>query len=124
VGAPWMKSRELAAYLNGRGIAGVRFVPVTFTPTSSNYSGQTCEGVNVVLTERNALDAPELGIELAAALRKLYPSDYKIERMPELLVNQAAYDGLQAGEDPRRIAQDWQEELEKFEVVRKKYLIY
>jgi uncharacterized protein YbbC (DUF1343 family)/CubicO group peptidase (beta-lactamase class C family) len=124
VGAPWMKSRELAAYLNGRGIAGVRFVPVTFTPTSSNYSGQTCEGVNVVLTERNALDAPELGIELAAALRKLYPSDYKIERMPELLVNQAAYDGLTTGVDPRRIAQDWQEELEKFEVVRKKYLIY
>src|SRR5208282_3771904 len=66
VGAPWVKSRELAAYLNERGIAGVRFVPVTFTPTAAVYSGQKCEGVNVVLTERNALDAPELGIELAA----------------------------------------------------------
>ena len=33
VGAPWMKSRELAAYLNARGIAGVRFVAMTFTPT-------------------------------------------------------------------------------------------
>jgi len=124
LGAPWMKSRELAAYLNGRGIAGVRFVPVTFTPTASNYAGQKCEGVNLVLTERNALDAPELGIELAAALRKLYPADFKMERMTELLVNQAAYDGLVAGKDPRRIAQDWQEELEKFEAVRKKYLIY
>jgi uncharacterized protein YbbC (DUF1343 family)/CubicO group peptidase (beta-lactamase class C family) len=124
VGAPWMKSRELAAYLNGRGIAGVRFVPVTFTPTASNYAGQKCEGVNLVLTERNALDAPELGIELAAALKKLYPADFKMERMTELLVNQAAYDGLVAGKDPRRIAQDWQEELEKFEAVRKKYLIY
>ena len=70
VGAPWINSRELAAYLNARGIAGVRFVPVTFTPTASNYAGQKCEGVNVVLTERNALDAPELGIELAAALQK------------------------------------------------------
>jgi len=124
VGAPWIKSRELAAYLNGRGIAGVRFVPVTFTPTASVYSGQKCEGVNVVLTERNALDAPELGIELAAALRKLYPVDFKPERMMELLVNQAAYDGLVAGRDPRRIAQDWQEELEKFQLGRQKYLIY
>jgi uncharacterized protein YbbC (DUF1343 family) len=124
VGAPWIKSKELAAYLNARGIAGVRFVPVTFTPTASNYSGQKCEGVNIVLTERNALDAPELGIELASALKKLYPADYKIERMAELLVNQAAFDGLVAAEDPRRIAQDWQEELEKFEAVRKKYLIY
>jgi uncharacterized protein YbbC (DUF1343 family) len=124
LGAPWMKGKELAAYLNGRGIAGVRFVPVTFTPTASNYAGQKCEGVNLVLTERNALDGPELGIELAAALQKLYPADFKIGRITELLVNQAAYDGLLAGKDPRRIAQDWQEELEKFEVVRKKYLIY
>jgi uncharacterized protein YbbC (DUF1343 family)/CubicO group peptidase (beta-lactamase class C family) len=124
VGAPWIKSRELAAYLNGRGIAGVRFVPVTFTPAASNYSGQKCDGVNIVLTERNALDAPELGIELAAALKKLYPVDFKMERMAELLVNSAAFEGLVAGKDPRRIAQDWQEGLEKFEVVRKKYLIY
>jgi uncharacterized protein YbbC (DUF1343 family)/CubicO group peptidase (beta-lactamase class C family) len=124
VGAPWMKSRELAAYLNGRGMAGVRFVPVGFTPAAAIYNGVKCEGVNIVLTERNALDAPELGIELAAALRKLYPADFKMERMAELLVNQAAMDGLVAGKDPRRIAQDWQEELEKFEVVRQKYLIY
>ena len=124
LGAPWMKGRELASYLNARGIAGVRFVPVTFTPTASNYAGQKCEGVNLVLTERNALDGPELGIELAAALRKLYPADFKLERMTELLVNQTAYDGLVAGKDPRRIAQDWQEELEKFELIRKKYLIY
>jgi uncharacterized protein YbbC (DUF1343 family) len=124
LGAPWMKGRELAAYLNGRGVPGVRFVPVTFTPTTSNYAGQKCEGVNLILTDRNALDGPELGIELAAALRKLYPEDYKIERIPELLVNQAAYDGLMAGMDPRRIAQDWQEDREKFEQVRKKYLIY
>jgi uncharacterized protein YbbC (DUF1343 family)/CubicO group peptidase (beta-lactamase class C family) len=124
VGAPWIRSRELAAYLNGRGIAGLRFVPVTFTPAASVHNGVKCEGVNIVLTERNALDGPELGIELAAALRKLYPADFKMERMAELLVNQAAFDGLVAGKDPRRIAQDWQEELEKFEVLRKKYLIY
>ena len=124
LGAPWMKSRELATYLNGRGIAGVRFVPLTFTPTASNYAGQKCEGVNLVLTERNALDGPELGIELAAALRKLYPADFKLERMAELLVNQAVYDALVAGKDPRRIAQDWQESLEKFEQLRKKYLLY
>ena len=124
LGAPWMKSRELAAYLNARGIAGVRFVPVTFTPTASNYSGQKCEGVNLVVTDRNGFDAPELGIELAAALRKLYPSDFKIERMAELVVNQVLYDALVAGQDPRRIAQDWQEGLEKFQKVREKYLIY
>ena len=97
---------------------------MSFTPTASNYANQKCEGVNLVLTDRNGLDAPELGIELAAALKKLYPADYKLERLPELLVNQSAYDGLVAGKDPRRIAQDWQDDLEKFELIRKKYLIY
>jgi len=124
VGAPWIKSKELAAYLNGRGIAGVRFVPVAFTPTASVYSGQVCSGVNIVLTDRNGFDGPELGIELAAALHKLHPADFKIERMRELLVNQSVYDALVAGQDPRRIAQDWQDGLEKFEKVREKYLIY
>ncbi len=124
LGAPWMKSKELAAYLNARGIAGVRFVPVTFTPTSSNYSGQLCQGVNIVVTDRNGFDAPELGMELASALRKLYPADYKIERLPELLMNQSVYDALVAGQDPRRIAQDWQEGLQKFVKMREKYLIY
>jgi uncharacterized protein YbbC (DUF1343 family)/CubicO group peptidase (beta-lactamase class C family) len=124
VGAPWIKSRELATYLNARAIAGVRFVPVTFTPSSAVYSGQQCQGVNILLTERNALDAPELGLELAAALHKLYATDFKIERMSELLVNQAAFDALVAGQDPRRIAQDWQDNLAKFQQIRKKYLIY
>ena len=124
VGAPWIKSKELAAYLNARGIAGVRFVPVTFTPTSSVYSGQECQGVNLVVTDRNGFDAPELGMELAAALHKLYPANFKVEHMQGLLVNQSAYDALTAGEDPRRIAQDWMEALEKFGKIREKYLIY
>jgi uncharacterized protein YbbC (DUF1343 family) len=124
LGAPWMKSKELATYLNTRGIGGVRFVPITFTPSSSNYSGQACQGVNFVLTDRNGLDALELGIELAAALHKLYPAEFKIDKMQGLLVNQAAYDALMAGQDPRRIAQDWMDELKKFGKMREKYLIY
>jgi len=124
VGAPWIKSKEFAAYLNARGIAGVRFVPVSFTPAASVHSGQLCQGVNIILTERNGFDAPELGIELAAALHKLYAADFKLERMGDLLVNQSVFDALSAGQDPRRMAQDWLDELGKFGKIREKYLIY
>ena len=124
LGAPWIKGKELAQYLNARGISGVRFVPTSFTPTASVYAGQKCEGVNFVLLERNVLDAPELGIEIASALKKLYPESFKLERMNELLVNQDVYKALLDDRDPRRIAQDWQEELEKFDKMREKYLIY
>ena len=124
LGAPWIKSRELAQYLNARNISGVRFVPVSFTPSASNYSGQKCEGVNILLTDRNGFDAPELGIELASALHKLYSEQYHMERMSELVVNQPVYDAIVAGEDPRHVAADWQERLEKFQQMRQKYLIY
>jgi len=123
-GAPWIKGRELAAYLNARGIQSVRFVPIVFTPSASNFSGERCEGVNLIVLDRNTLDAPELGIELASALHKLYPNDFKLERMADLLVNQSVMVSLQDGEDPRRIAEDWQARLDEFVRLRDKYLLY
>ena len=124
LGAPWIKPKELADYLNGRKIQGVRFVPVTFKPTDSIYKGMSCGGVNIIVTDRNFLDAGELGMELASALVKLYPNEYKIDRMIELLGNQEIFNRLKSGEDPRRIDQDVQEEIDKFVEVRKKYLLY
>jgi uncharacterized protein YbbC (DUF1343 family)/CubicO group peptidase (beta-lactamase class C family) len=124
VGAPWINGRQFAHYLNERNIAGVRFVPLTFTPTSSNYANQKCEGINIILLGRNNLDAPELGMELATALRKLYPQDYKMDRMIEILANRAVFDAIVEGHDPRRIAQDWQDSVEKFQQLRQKYLLY
>ena len=124
LGAPWIKGRELAAYLNARAIQSVRFVPVVFTPSASTFSGQRCEGVNLIVLDRNTLDSPELGVELASALHRLYPNDFKLERMADLLVNQAVFDALAAGQDPRRISEDWREPLQGFVRLREKYLIY
>jgi uncharacterized protein YbbC (DUF1343 family)/CubicO group peptidase (beta-lactamase class C family) len=124
VGSPWIKGRELAAYLNGRGIQSVRFVPIVFTPSASNFAGERCEGVNLIVLDRNTLESPELGIELASALHKLYPNDFKLERMADLLVNQAVFEAIKAGEDPRRIAEDWQERLDEFVRMRERYLLY
>ena len=61
LGAPWVKATELAKYLNGRNISGVRFVPLNFTPNASVYSGQKCEGVNIVVVDRNAFDEARTG---------------------------------------------------------------
>jgi len=124
VGAPWVDGRQLAAYLNARSIPGVRFVPVNFTPTDAKYAGQLCRGVNIIVLERNSLDSPELGIELAAALKKLYPQQFHMEKMIDILANQAVYDAIVREADPQRIAADWQDELRKFLELRQKYLIY
>jgi uncharacterized protein YbbC (DUF1343 family) len=124
LGAPWINAAELAQYLNARNISGVRFIPVSFTPNASNYASQPCQGVNIIVVERNAFDAPELGIELASALHKLYAAQFHLEKITDLLVNQSTYDAIAAGEDPRRIAEQWREPLQKFQELRQKYLIY
>jgi uncharacterized protein YbbC (DUF1343 family) len=124
VGAPWIDPAALASYLNAREIDGVRFIPIRFTPASSEYANEPCGGVNIVVTDRNTLDAPEMGIEIASALQSLFPDRYKIAGLDTLMVNKASLDALIAGEDPRRIAEDWQDADQKFLALRSKYLLY
>ena len=127
IGAPWIDwagAASLARTLNARELAGVRFIPTSFTPTSSEYAQQHCGGVNILVTDRNALEAPELGLEIASALRALFPNDYKLAGLDTLMVSKASFDALKHGEDPRRIAEDWQEQIEKFNTVRTRYLLY
>jgi uncharacterized protein YbbC (DUF1343 family) len=124
-GAPWIDGRKLARYLNARFLPGVRFVPVDFMPQKPYpYAGENCHGVRVLVLDRNVLDAPELGIEIAAALHKWYPQDYKLERINTLLANRQVLDSLMNRVDPARIAEDWRLALEQFEVRRKAALIY
>jgi len=99
-------------------------VPIAFTPSSGTHANARCEGVNLIVLDRNTLDAPELGIELGSALHKLYPADFKLDRMSELLMNQPVLESIANGEDPRRTAEDWQERLENFIQMRQKYLLY
>lgn len=124
MGAPWIDPHTLSDYLNQRLIPGIRFVPITFTPVSGPYQNQLCKGINMIVTDRTVLDAPEMGIELAAALKKLYPDNWKIHLMLGLLANRQVYDAVANGDDPRNIAQSWQEDLEKFKELRQKYLLY
>jgi uncharacterized protein YbbC (DUF1343 family)/CubicO group peptidase (beta-lactamase class C family) len=124
LGAPWMDSRNLAAYLNARNIQGVRFVPVDFMPSSSSFADHLCHGVQIILIDRQALDPAELGVELAAALWKLYPDVFQLDKTLPLLGARWVLEAIKAGKDPRRIVYEWQDALEKFRSLRSRYLLY
>jgi uncharacterized protein YbbC (DUF1343 family) len=124
-GAPWIAGRDLARFLNRRSLPGVRFLAMDFTPQRPYpYAGEICHGIRVLVTDRNVLDAPELGLEVASALHHLYPEKFQLEKMKTLLENQSVLDGLIAGRDPQRIAESWRTALDAFEVERQKALIY
>ena len=125
LGAPWVNAMQLAERLNRRDLAGVRFVPASFTPEKPYpYAGQLCQGVNVMVTDRNQLDGPELGVELASALHALYPQQFHLADMSRLLANRAVLEQITAGRDPMRIAEDWQAAVQQFMEARKPYLLY
>lgn len=124
VGAPFVDARAFAAALNAERLPGVRFVPVYFTPTARVHAGERCGGVNLIVTDRNTLDAVQIGLTLAVVLRRLYPAAWETDRLIRLLVNQRAFDGLLAGKSAARIAAGWDDDLERFKAVRRKYLLY
>ena len=124
LGAPWIRGGELAAYLNRRAIPGVRFEPVKFTPVSGLYKGELCDGVKVVLTDRDALQSLRMGIEIASALTKLNPGRFETANMNFLVGNAATVKQLVEGGDPAAIVASWDKQLAIFHKVRAKYLLY
>jgi uncharacterized protein YbbC (DUF1343 family) len=123
-GAPWIDGRRLATYLNEREIPGVAFEPTTFTPTESNYHRQLCRGVKIALRDRNALDAPALGVEIASALHTLYPEQFTLGDTLGMVGARSVLRAIWAGEDPRLIRANWQTSLWDFQQLRAKYLLY
>jgi len=124
VGAPWLDGQRLAAHLNGRGLAGVRFVPVRFTPRASVFKGEECGGVNLVVTDRAAFRPVRAGLEIAVALRRLFPADWKTDNYNRLLVNADAFERVRRGDAPEEIERGWQPRLAEFRRERARFLLY
>jgi uncharacterized protein YbbC (DUF1343 family) len=124
VGAPWIDGLELSEALNRAGLAGVRFVPVRFTPKSSTFAGKECGGVNILVTDRSAFHPVAAGLEIAYELNRLYSSAWKIDDYINLLANRQVLAALKTGKTPREIESLWQAGLAEFAHIRMKYFLY
>lgn len=124
VGAPWIDAVRLADALNGRGIPGVRFYPEQFRPTSGPYSGQECQGVFIVVTDRTALQPVRVGLEIASALTRMYPTLYHLDLAEPLLGSRDTLARIHMGEDPASIAASWGAAEARWRQLRAKYLLY
>ncbi len=124
LGAPWINGEELASYLNHRGIQGVRFMPAEFTPGSDPFKNQLCHGIQIALLDRQVMNSPALGIEIASALYCLYPNDFRLDKTLSLIGSREVLQAIKDGQDPAAISQNWQEPLGQFDKLRSKYLLY
>ncbi|MBV9083851.1 MAG: DUF1343 domain-containing protein [Acidobacteriaceae bacterium] len=124
IGADWIQGRTLAEYLNSRFIPGVRIYPTTFRPVSSNLAGKELEGVRFVITDRESFDSTRLGIEVAAALRRLFPGRIDFDKCRTLIGNREVLEALKAGRDASFIWTTAQQQAAAFAERRKPYLLY
>jgi uncharacterized protein YbbC (DUF1343 family) len=124
VGADWIDGRQLAAALNRRGLAGLRFYGVTRTPSDSHFAGDTIEGVQISILERDKVEPTRLGLEVAAALIELYPGRIQLAQTARLIANEYTLRALEAKENPDAIWASWEMEKQRFVEMRSRYLLY
>jgi uncharacterized protein YbbC (DUF1343 family)/CubicO group peptidase (beta-lactamase class C family) len=127
IGAAYIDAPKLAAYLTARKIPGVSFTAINFAVADDSnhypFHGKTVPGIAFTLTDRNALDAPELGVEVISALHQLYP-EFALEKTGRLIVNVDTARALNNKEDPHSIAASWADDLAAFRRRRESYLLY
>jgi uncharacterized protein YbbC (DUF1343 family) len=136
VGTPWANAQALADTLNARGLPGVRFEPVTFTPRSRpgaphpRYEGRPLHGVRLHITDRRTFRPVVTGIHLLHAFYHQAPPAFRdpfIQR-PDWLARLAGtdqlYEWLRNGAAPETIVASWEKEVEAFRQRRRPYLLY
>ena len=124
VGAKWMNGEELSAYLNKRFIPGIRVYPTRFKPASGPGAGEWLNGVRFVITDRDRFNSVDFGLDLAAALRELYPGKMEWHADRFLIGNQATLDGLMGTEPVGTLIEDTLTRLRDYIERREKYLLY
>jgi SSS family transporter len=127
IGAPYINAAELADYLTARKIPGVSFAATSFAVADDSnhypFHGKTIPGIAFTVTDKNALDSPELGVELLSALHHFYP-EFLLGKAAYLVTNVDTMRALTNEEDPRKIAEGWATDLAAFEHRRQAYLLY
>ena len=124
LGAPYINDLILADELNKAGLKGVRFVSVRFTPTTSVYKDEECRGVRLLLTDRDAFRAADLGMILAATLHRLYPTELKLENMAKLLGDAETLAAIRRNEPLEKLRETRDREIPTFLKRRIPHLLY
>lgn len=124
VGAPYIDEQKFAAELKQAKLPGVEFKPVRFTPDASVFKDKECGGVTIHLTDREKLQACDVGITIALTLQRLYPNDWNLDKFDRLLGHPPTIEAIRTGKSLEEIRALWAPELQAFVERRKPFLIY
>jgi uncharacterized protein YbbC (DUF1343 family)/CubicO group peptidase (beta-lactamase class C family) len=124
IGTPYVNDLRLAHEMNRQALPGVRFIPLRFTPTASTFKDKPCGGVEIIITDREKLNAVDVGLALACVLQKLHPKDFNSKAMDRLLLDAKALKAIQDGREWGGIQEMWDADLNLFRKRRASFLLY
>jgi uncharacterized protein YbbC (DUF1343 family) len=125
IGAPWIESFDFASEINDLNIPGVRVIEMKFTPTFSKYSGEKCNGIEIVVSDRNIFDAFRFSVRVIEHLQRKYENDFrfKTEAFDRLAGGSFVRNAVSNGE-AKNLFERTSREDEAFENRRKNFLLY
>jgi len=132
IGAPFINGDELAEYLNKLDLPGVLFRSASFTPSFSKHANVLSHGIQIHVTNRNDYKPFETGLYIVKAIHDLYPNDFAfrtpssngISFFDNLVGNGSIRQGIEKGKTVTQMKAEWENNLNDFMDVRKKYLLY
>jgi uncharacterized protein YbbC (DUF1343 family) len=133
IGAPWIDGEKLAKELNHYKLPGVKFEPISFTPTDiekvtvdPKYEGEKCGGVYLNVYDREKFEPVKVGVYILYALKKLYPDKFKWRTAGQdrLWGTDKVRLMIDEGKKPDEIIKTWEDDIKKFLSIRQKYLLY
>lgn len=124
IGAPYIDDLKFCAELNRAGLKGVRFVPIRFTPSASVYKGTNCQGVNIIITDRDACEVVDIGVTAASILHQMHPKEFLLPKFNTLLVEPGTIAAVKENQPLAKIKAAWAGNLTEFKTRREKFLLY
>ena len=124
-GAPWLNGHALADEINKLDLSGVRFHATQFTPSASIHAGSECRGIQLHVTDRDALRPVEMALHLIRVARSMSGEAWKWNpHFDRLAGNSEIRSNLEEGRSVTEILAPWAESISKFIAQREKYLLY
>lgn len=124
LGAPYIDGVRLADEMARLRLPGVGFVPVKFTPSASVFRGKECGGVRIIVADRAAFRATDLGVSLATVLNRLHGKELGLDKMIKLLGDKPTLEAIRSGKPLNEIKSGWSAGLEDFARRREPFLLY
>lgn len=131
--APWLDAARTAAHFNSLKLPGLRFQPVSFTPTRGAYAGTTVRGARFEFTDAARAPLVALNYHALEAARKLGGRDLfaearKAGKSFSMFDKVNGTDdvrlALQAGRSATSIVASWKPGEDAFRKRRQPYLLY